>query len=146
MNYQEYLQSEDWKMLRQIVIERQRGQCAECGRDIKGVHHKTYPKRWEEDSPDNLVGLCGKCHMEAHNINIPKCDRVQQAIWDYVLVEARREVGKILPLNPEQCQYEPCEVCFNKRKREGECEYYAGTITLDGTEYVICDNRECEEY
>lgn len=145
MNYKQYLQSDEWKFLRQLVIDKQEGQCSKCGRDITEVHHITYPKRWNEDSPDNLIGLCGKCHMEEHGINIPEDERTKQAIWDYVLVEAKRSVGKILPLCGKQCQFEPVGTCFGKSKKIGECEYYAGTITLDGCEYVICDNREREE-
>jgi 5-methylcytosine-specific restriction endonuclease McrA len=34
MTYKEYLDSEEWKMLRQIVIDSQDSQCAHCGRDI----------------------------------------------------------------------------------------------------------------
>jgi len=145
MTYKQYLQSEEWKFLRQIVIDKQEGQCAKCGRDITEVHHLKYPKTWNEDNPDNLIGLCGKCHMEEHGINIPESERTKQAIWDYVLVEATRSGGKICPINAKQCQYEPAETCFSKRRKENECEYYAGTTTLDGREYVICDNRECEE-
>jgi hypothetical protein len=144
MTYKEYLQSDDWKYLRNLVIEKQEGQCAMCGRDITEVHHIKYPKKWCEDSLDNLVGLCGKCHMEEHSINIPEKQRTKQAIWDYVLVEIKWTGGKATPISKEQCQYDTIETCCNKRRGTKSCEYYAGTTSLDGGEYVICDNRECE--
>lgn len=146
MTYKEYLTSDDWKFLRNEIIRIQEGQCAHCGRDIKEVHHITYPQRWCEDSTDNLIGLCGSCHMEEHGINIPKSERIKQAIWDYVLVEVEWEGGHCEALDGEQCQFDPIKKCVSKHRKEKECENYAGKITLDECEYIICDNREVEDY
>jgi len=146
MTYHEYLDSDDWKMLRQIVIDSQEGQCAQCGRDITQVHHITYPKTWAEDSPDNLIGLCGLCHMKESNIDKQSKTVKFASVWDYVMVE--RAKGRITkPKNTEQCKYEEKSICD---KKNFQCEFYHGLTHIEETDYVICschnDTEDEEEY
>lgn len=80
----ERLDSEPWRRggyglayrkARQLVMERQRGRCAGCGRVVaeKGrdgwrstlggqVHHRTPLAEGGTDDPANLVLLCPSCH------------------------------------------------------------------------------------
>ena len=74
-----FYHSKEWKRLRQMAIERDRGMCCECMRKFQMgiikrphraemVHHITPIK----DNPalalrlDNLESLCNACHNEKH--------------------------------------------------------------------------------
>ena len=134
MTYHEYLESDDWKMLRQIVIDNQDGQCDHCGRDVTEIHHITYPKTWNEDNLDNLIGLCGPCHMKEHNIDKQAKSIKYASIWDYVLVKAAK--GRIIkPENIDQCKYEEKSICD---KKNYQCEFYCGITHVDSGDYIIC--------
>lgn len=66
--------SAEYQHSRQIVIERQQGRCASCGRVVAvrmgrqwhvrggGVHHMVPISMGGDNSPDNLMLLCTKCH------------------------------------------------------------------------------------
>jgi len=66
----EPLASEDWKMLRQIVIERDDGQCVECHASLQPhavhVHHLIPRSAGGRDVQENLVSLCEGCHAGKH--------------------------------------------------------------------------------
>lgn len=62
MNYEQYIQSAEWKALRQKVLERDRFQCQTCcSTDDLEVHHRTYDRLFHEDLED-LITLCHECH------------------------------------------------------------------------------------
>lgn len=75
-SYNDYLQSDRWKRLREQAIVRARGKCEFCGEKAQAVHHVKYPKNLSNDSLDNLVVVCKKCHETSHgkreiqNVNI----------------------------------------------------------------------------
>lgn len=59
------------RALRQFVIDRQEGKCADCGQYIGNrleIHHKLPRVFGGSNHPDNLIGLCGEglgdCHSE----------------------------------------------------------------------------------
>ncbi len=61
-----------WRVVRLAIIDRQQGQCADCGAILGTrlhVHHrrrfKTYHTPAEANHPANLVGLCRTCHGKA---------------------------------------------------------------------------------
>ena len=59
------------RSLRQFVIDRQEGRCADCGRDIGNrleIHHKVPRVFGGSNHPDNLIGLCGKGLVDCHSI------------------------------------------------------------------------------
>jgi len=146
MTYDEYLDSDDWKMLRQIVIDSQDSQCAHCGRDITEVHHITYPKTWAEDSTDNLIGLCGLCHMKEHKIDKQAKTVKFASEWDYVLVKL--VTGRTFKAeNIKQCKFEEKSICHRKGY---ECEYYNGITHVNDNDYAICschnEDIEIEDY
>jgi hypothetical protein len=67
--YQEYLKSPEWQELRLAALARAKGECEFCGLKGTAVHHIKYPKNLkEEDSLDNLVVVCEKCHSRLHGI------------------------------------------------------------------------------
>lgn len=69
--YYNYLKSEKWKQIRQLVAKRDNFKCTRCGKhctdteNLKGfnIHHKTYLNIYnEKDNLDDLRFLCRKCH------------------------------------------------------------------------------------
>lgn len=60
-----------WLQKRRIVVARQDGKCAECGKHVGPslpVHHirpfREFPTETEANEPSNLLGLCQSCHMK----------------------------------------------------------------------------------
>lgn len=63
-----------WRRVRLVVIARQNGRCADCPRHMGvslPVHHKIpwrdFTSEDEANHPDNLVGLCPRCHARREN-------------------------------------------------------------------------------
>lgn len=64
--YQEYLQSPQWKVKRQKVLERDRSKCQGClERTATQVHHLTYQHVFDELLFE-LVAMCESCHQKCH--------------------------------------------------------------------------------
>lgn len=64
--YDEYLNTEKWKMLRKKVIMRSGGLCEGCReRPVESVHHLTYAHVGQEFCFE-LVALCQDCHDRVH--------------------------------------------------------------------------------
>lgn len=65
--YQEFLQSEYWKKIRQIVLQRD-VYCQYCkSSTYLQVHHLTYKHHGFEDTHlEDLITLCQQCHSEIH--------------------------------------------------------------------------------
>lgn len=60
-----------WKELRMVVVKRQNGDCANCGKHVGRslpVHHikpfRLFRSTAEANQVDNLIGLCQSCHMK----------------------------------------------------------------------------------
>lgn len=72
-NYLEYLQSDQWTQIREIVKSRDQSRCQRCGsRHVPGapefqVHHLDYSRRGVEALED-LQLLCPRCHEAEHSI------------------------------------------------------------------------------
>lgn len=65
--YDDYLQSNKWKILRKSIINK-RKKCERCGYDKNlQVHHKHYRTIFNE-SPNDLELLCARCHMKEHGL------------------------------------------------------------------------------
>lgn len=69
VDYKEYIKSEEWKVKRKEVLERDKFKCRLCG--AKGteynlhVHHNSYDNLGNEPLED-LITLCKKCHETYH--------------------------------------------------------------------------------
>lgn len=67
--YREYLNSEEWQQLRDIVKKSRGHDCEYCGDPATEVHHKSY-KSWETpagkhvdvEDISNFLVLCHSCH------------------------------------------------------------------------------------
>lgn len=66
--YQEYLQSDHWRGLRAVVMERDNHKCCHCGNPGYIAHHKYYRDHYHDSLPQDLITLCGPCHEIVHNI------------------------------------------------------------------------------
>ncbi len=72
-DYQEYLQSNNWRNLKEIFYKSFNNEvyCEICDTDFEGkrkeTHHFQYSKNWNDDSIDNLVCVCRDCHRLIHN-------------------------------------------------------------------------------
>lgn len=66
--YHDYLRSEQWEAIRDVVIKDRNRKCERCGsKKNLQVHHKTYERIFNEDLSD-LELLCRPCHKKEHNI------------------------------------------------------------------------------
>jgi 5-methylcytosine-specific restriction endonuclease McrA len=67
MDYQEYIQSEEWKQRAHEAKRRAGWQCAVCA-STKSLeaHHRTYDRLGRE-RPQDLVVLCWRCHRRHHD-------------------------------------------------------------------------------
>lgn len=65
--YLNYLLTPEWRIKRNLVLRRSKGQCEGCGMaDAEEVHHMKYPKRWGDEFLFDLVALCVPCHRRIH--------------------------------------------------------------------------------
>lgn len=69
MTYQEQLLTDEWKLRRQEIIDRDFGICQQCMSSKNlNVHHLTYidgRMAWEYED-FYLITLCGECHKKTH--------------------------------------------------------------------------------
>lgn len=65
--YNEYLKSDEWYRIRQIVLERDKFICQGCLKNrATDVHHKNYDNLFNEVLFD-LVSVCRTCHLKIHS-------------------------------------------------------------------------------
>ena len=65
--YQLYLESPAWSLLRDRVLCRDSRLCRCCGKAAQSVHHRDYSnKTMSGESLDGLISLCKKCHKAIH--------------------------------------------------------------------------------
>jgi len=65
-NYKQYLQTDQWKRKRELVLDRANQLCEGCReRPATEVHHLTYDRVFDEFLYD-LVAMCDVCHAKCH--------------------------------------------------------------------------------
>jgi 5-methylcytosine-specific restriction endonuclease McrA len=61
------LDPQAYERLRQLVLRRDGWRCQLCGTmENLEVHHKKFRSRSGQDTGENLVTLCTKCHAHVH--------------------------------------------------------------------------------
>ena len=65
--YDQYLQSDQWKMRRRGRLEYDGHKCQDCGGGASHVHHLTYEHVGHE-SIEEIVSLCHNCHSIRHGM------------------------------------------------------------------------------
>jgi hypothetical protein len=68
LKYSDFLETEYWKAVRRLVIERDRYRCVVCGSKKRlTVHHLTYKNHFKEhENLCYLTTVCHDCHHEYH--------------------------------------------------------------------------------
>ena len=70
MDYEDYLETPEWQVTRDLAKERVGFRCEKCGSDnYLHVHHLSYKRRGEE-LPEDLEVLCKACHEKLHGIKV----------------------------------------------------------------------------
>lgn len=69
--YRRYIQSRQWRGIRQRVLERDNHTCQRCGENGRpgnelDVHHLSYARLYNEELSD-LLTLCRGCHGDIHS-------------------------------------------------------------------------------
>lgn len=70
-DYKRYIRSEAWrnKCKQRLIIANNR--CEMCGKKAENTimqyHHVTYKNLFHEDINNDIVALCGRCHILLHN-------------------------------------------------------------------------------
>lgn len=69
--YQNFLQSDYWEIVRDRILYRDNHTCQQCGSQTRlQVHHLTYEHHGEEHLyPEDLITLCRSCHEEVHGLS-----------------------------------------------------------------------------
>lgn len=67
-SYQEYLQSDIWKAIKKIILQRDSYTCQVCSSRATQVHHRLYPEIWGFEVPDILISVCNRCHHDFHHL------------------------------------------------------------------------------
>jgi 5-methylcytosine-specific restriction endonuclease McrA len=63
--YQRYLRSRRWRIIRAMVLTLHRRRCAMCDATATEVHHRTYERVGREWLSD-LTPVCSACHRRFH--------------------------------------------------------------------------------
>lgn len=66
--YRKFLKSGEWRDQRDETLDRSSGFCEFCGAVAMNAHHVKYPKKFDENDPNNLVAVCKRCHELSHGI------------------------------------------------------------------------------
>ena len=79
--YLEYLDSEKWKLKRQLVFDRDNFKCQICKDNVSDeVHHLTYERLFQEKLED-LLSICTDCHRTLHeNLRKAKFENLNKKI------------------------------------------------------------------
>ncbi len=65
-NYLTYMESDEWKAKRMLVLKRDGNLCQECKvAKAEDVHHITYDN-FKNEKLEDLVSVCRDCHKEIH--------------------------------------------------------------------------------
>ena len=66
MKYEQYIQSDAWRLQRQLLIAEHGAKCDLCKRTNElNVHHLNY-ERLGNERADDVIVLCIRCHNDIH--------------------------------------------------------------------------------
>jgi 5-methylcytosine-specific restriction endonuclease McrA len=83
----------DWKRIKKLIKERDNYNCQECGISEQDtvqylqVHHKVKYSIFKDNSPENLITLCPKCHVKKEHqfVKVSGIRRVKENVKTYNL-------------------------------------------------------------
>lgn len=132
--YRQYLQSPQWRQLRNEARARANGKCEMCGDKGQHVHHVQYPKQFRNDALHNLVLLCPACHARSHGM------RAEKKRFEVVQLEGANAIFKYRQIDHAG---EPW-ICIDDVKYALESEsILAGTRAAESAWYQV--TKELEE-
>lgn len=68
--YSRYIDSPTWREKKREFWSQNPKQCAACGFTMQlHVHHMTYERFGGNELMSDLIGLCGMCHTDVHNLH-----------------------------------------------------------------------------
>lgn len=67
VEYDRFMASDDWRVIRDRILKRDKHECVNCGRFYTlEVHHLTYERFGGDERDEDLVTLCTVCHRAVH--------------------------------------------------------------------------------
>ena len=99
------LEPEAYRQLCLEVLERDRWRCQSCGR-MEGlqVHHIQPRSRLGNDTDENLVALCIRCHQEAHrNLGDGETRCTDNSLYP-VIVQRKPNTTTSRPMTQQMCE------------------------------------------
>ncbi len=100
--YEEYLESENWKIRSEFRKELDGYTCVLCG-SIKSleVHHRNYRNLYREKLGD-LITLCKNCHRNYHDVSEEEEESIEVFCEEEIkLLERKEKISEILKLNDD---------------------------------------------
>jgi 5-methylcytosine-specific restriction endonuclease McrA len=72
-----FLLSAEWAAMKIDLISIYGSKCQLCGREYHlarylQIHHLCYDRYGGDETPEDLICLCGRCHMKEHGLKPPK--------------------------------------------------------------------------
>lgn len=111
---------------RAVILERDKYQCRSCGKkegklDIHHIDGNGTAKKREDknNSLDNLITLCRKCHIKADYVRIMN-ERKLKGFWS-LYYEKCIECGKT---DSKHCSKGVCNRCYNLKRKEYKRNYW----------------------
>lgn len=86
--HKEYLESNEWKETRLIVLHIHNSTCIDCGNPAHDVHHESYERLRTPLEVADCVPLCRKCHESRHGVS-KKQDLKIMIIKDHTYFETQ---------------------------------------------------------
>lgn len=63
---EDYFKTDRWEELRSQRFSMDNHECVLCANQAEQVHHRRYPEVLGTETVDDLVSLCGRCHLNHH--------------------------------------------------------------------------------
>ena len=119
-DYYQYLDSEEWRKIRDLVLDRDHHQCQKCGsKENLQVHHTTYEHQYDERNHlDDLITLCESCHHGFHAIEKEEREE-QRRQWAEEKARSKQEKAELIDGFIEA--YKHLDLAFGGR--ENLCKY-----------------------
>ena len=114
-----------WRLIRQNVLDRQGGKCADCGMSNEShkakyrsglhVHHRTPYRLSLDNSPENLVAVCIPCHGKEES----KTNKALRA-KDFETMRERSDRDRALGFHSDDDgrQYDQCPTCNGRKAKQ----------------------------
>ena len=67
--YDNYMKSNEWRITRKEVLQRDKHKCFDCGGIAVHVHHLKYDNLGKPLEKNDCICLCAECHFKRHKDN-----------------------------------------------------------------------------